>query len=341
MCGESLEIMDAINKNSNTKLFQYGRCVSKKETLSDVIHRDVEDVFSNGTDEEKQDLIKAFYERVFKNKKCRVISSRIVELFGSHTKCRLNMILLVDGIQHELSMHDCRSDYKNFTLRLDKKQISDSQLSELTGIPVSFFEGVSEAMFAMKEFIDEQRQLLCAMAIKNTERNLAELNSIVQESRAAYSKIEFEKQKIKQAKRGLADQLKYKAVDKSIRRRFEKELSRKQLCNGVANASNKFFKLISEGKEVLQMPAVPGPFISRDCLSELPKFSGIYFEWDGDVCVYVGESKDIPQRMKSHQTLSLCSMMSFIEMPIEQLKRSELYYIFMLNPSKNRQLVKL
>jgi hypothetical protein len=75
-------------------------------------------------------------------------------------------------------------------------------------------------------------------------------------------------------------------------------------------------------------------------ISALPRFRlscGVYFLFDGDEIVYVGQSTDVHSRVASHR-LSWKQFDSYTYIPcrIDQLTELEGYYIKILQPQLNR-----
>ena len=112
---------------------------------------------------------------------------------------------------------------------------------------------------------------------------------------------------------------------KSYRRQIESTLAPRRFTSRTARICNGW-----------NMPPVPNPFMEREHLQLEKPFSGIYFEWEGMECTYVGKSKNVPSRVgKSHHKLKGNRMMSFLKFPSEELGRNECFYIWLLDPRKN------
>jgi hypothetical protein len=71
----------------------------------------------------------------------------------------------------------------------------------------------------------------------------------------------------------------------------------------------------------------------------LPASSGIYFLWEGQTCVYVGQSVNLQNRVRlSHDKARLIQTprFTFLEFAAADLLYAECFYISLLKPSLNR-----
>jgi hypothetical protein len=85
-------------------------------------------------------------------------------------------------------------------------------------------------------------------------------------------------------------------------------------------------------------PSVPAPTYVPDEYgnSGIPICSGIYFVWDGDVVVYVGQSINLNSRvLLSHEKINANHRISIIVMEKYFLTWAENYYIGALRPQSN------
>lgn len=95
---------------------------------------------------------------------------------------------------------------------------------------------------------------------------------------------------------------------------------------------SRFFDPIEMGLE--------DPTEIRSRASRIEKVSGVYFLFDGDELVYVGESGDIYGRVQSHRAVAQTGgkkfdHAAFMEYPAEQRKKVEASYIRKYRPKYN------
>lgn len=85
-------------------------------------------------------------------------------------------------------------------------------------------------------------------------------------------------------------------------------------------------------------PDVPKPSIRPTLFGDgLPSTSGIYFLWEHGIVKYVGQSTRLSDRVRlnSHRRLSETDLISYIEIPKDELVWAECYYIGILRPTRN------
>lgn len=70
---------------------------------------------------------------------------------------------------------------------------------------------------------------------------------------------------------------------------------------------------------------------------EAPARPGVYMLFWNDLCVYVGASRDLRNRLMSHPLRGLCNSFTFIECEMRDLKRTEQAQMDALSPTLNRQ----
>ncbi len=99
-------------------------------------------------------------------------------------------------------------------------------------------------------------------------------------------------------------------------------------------------RLIREAAWKRNMPEVPGPQITAKSVKDIGDVSGVYFLWDGASCVYVGKSKNIGQRLSSHSKLQARHDVSWLCCSEEQMHTWELFYIWLLQPELNGEVIK-
>ena len=87
-----------------------------------------------------------------------------------------------------------------------------------------------------------------------------------------------------------------------------------------------------------KMPEVPTHRIPASEIIKMQDFSGIYFAWDGLFVSYVGKSRNIPHRVRSHEKFCRYNtMLSFLEIPESEIGLSEIFYIWLLRPELNSE----
>jgi hypothetical protein len=86
------------------------------------------------------------------------------------------------------------------------------------------------------------------------------------------------------------------------------------------------------------MPEIPLPIVTAaDLGGESRKFAGVYFGWHGPKVVYVGESINIPQRLRSHENISPHWLVSYLEMEPAERFFAESFYIWLTRPPLNKE----
>lgn len=87
-----------------------------------------------------------------------------------------------------------------------------------------------------------------------------------------------------------------------------------------------------------EYPAIPLPQITPDKQGAgLPHAPGIYFLWDGDKIVYVGQARRLCERLRlgSHHVLAKNHRISFVFVKPHELNWTECYYIGVAKPRLN------
>jgi hypothetical protein len=85
-----------------------------------------------------------------------------------------------------------------------------------------------------------------------------------------------------------------------------------------------------------QLPPPPEPSVfAKDVASMSETFGGVYFAWEYGICVYVGRSKNIPSRIRTHHVVKPEMELSWLEFDEYGQHWNELYYIGLLRPDLN------
>jgi hypothetical protein len=92
---------------------------------------------------------------------------------------------------------------------------------------------------------------------------------------------------------------------------------------------------ISSIKEIVY-PEVPVDKISIRDPNSIPPISGVYFVWLHDLCEYVGQSKNLRNRVCSkHPKISIADKVSYLPFAESDLNFAESYYIGIMRPRRN------
>lgn len=259
--------------------------------------RTISSMLASGDEEQRDHVLSVFYDRV-----CLDDDLEIRDI-GSNF-----VVLNKGGFRVTIEKQHGTNRY-----RFNGTMMRDEHIAEKLGVPVSYLQGA----FAIIEFSWSRIETI------STIRD--EIESLKKE-RAAMRKIaaKCENKKDRQA------------ITKSFRRNAQKQIDAKHMKIAIAKASESYYEMLKEKCSSASMPAVPMPFIEREKLNLLEPFSGIYFAWDDLLCDYVGKSINVPSRVgNGHHKITGNCMMSYIELPASEINRAELYYIWLMNPSRN------
>ncbi len=127
------------------------------------------------------------------------------------------------------------------------------------------------------------------------------------------------------------------AIARSFRRNAEKQIRQKQIDQFAMGQTKLALKRHNSTCLDHAMPPVPAPQHRAIEVGAMFPFSGVYFAWDGLLCFYVGESVNVPSRVRNHNKFGQDTWVSFIE--TDQHKRYEHFYIWLLNPYENGGMV--
>lgn len=132
----------------------------------------------------------------------------------------------------------------------------------------------------------------------------------------------------------------------------EHQAERTRLANSLKRARSRRRSLGREIQQMLEileelslkrsnseMPPVPAPMVTKEEIGEFEhSFAGVYFVFDQmKQVVYVGESSDIPCRIRNHERVNAGEMVAWIELPPHDRFFAELFYIWATRPSRNRE----
>jgi hypothetical protein len=94
-------------------------------------------------------------------------------------------------------------------------------------------------------------------------------------------------------------------------------------------------QMVSNACVFHEMPKPPGSFCKAKETAGMGVRSGIYFGWRESQCFYVGKSKNIEKRFKSHEVINLDDDVSWLEFSEADIHLNELFYIWLLEPECN------
>lgn len=87
---------------------------------------------------------------------------------------------------------------------------------------------------------------------------------------------------------------------------------------------------------VVDYPDVPLPNYRMPDNPKPPDLlSCVYFLWHGTECMYVGQSRNLRARLRSHKKLLPGDRITWLPFPWDELLRAEQFYIWLLRPSRN------
>lgn len=255
------------------------------------------------------------------------------ELFESHSEaCSLAEVQLIgvdialffkvndagdseDDFVYSVSFDGCREKWGN-----SSQGQSLANLIERTGLSADYLQGIVDGVkslgpIRLREMIEEQVD-------KKAELVVTRINQLMKDSR----KWQIARDAVltwRAMGDSIFDEDVKETVDDLIIRKYKSELA----------------KSVRIGCSAFDMPPVPHAKCSRNCLTEnKPQaFSGVYFCWVGGVCVYVGKSVNVPNRICSHNIIQACEDVSWIEMPEHEIHHAEQFYIWLLRPCRNNE----
>jgi hypothetical protein len=138
------------------------------------------------------------------------------------------------------------------------------------------------------------------------------------------------------------------ASDVELYRSEQRKAVRDDLAKQLRVAKKRLQQINREIKEKLQMlslhieemnmPQVPEPTLRRkDYYNLTEKFAGVYIAFYDGVVKYVGESCNIPQRLRSHETVKEDWFVSVIKTLPHERFFAECYFIWLFKPDLNRE----
>lgn len=129
----------------------------------------------------------------------------------------------------------------------------------------------------------------------------------------------------------------FKPTNRMIR--FDNAINHVQ--RGWVNTDREKGGSIAAEKEACEIPTwmkhVPAPTHDIKEVQKMDRFVGVYIGFISGEPVYVGESVNIPGRLKNHEKLKGVSKVTFIACAEDERKRIESFFIGTLNPHRNSQ----
>lgn len=110
-------------------------------------------------------------------------------------------------------------------------------------------------------------------------------------------------------------------------------------ANTTRKAEIRLKQMLSMACNFHEMPKPPGTFCKAKETLGMNCRSGIYFGWRESQCFYVGKSKNIASRLKSHHVINLDDDVSWLEFPEADIHLNELFYIWLLAPECNSEQI--
>jgi hypothetical protein len=118
------------------------------------------------------------------------------------------------------------------------------------------------------------------------------------------------------------------------------EAQLRQIEDHVRDRQRELGKIVKVQLPCSRMPGVPilrVPIPAAPSTSPLPAGGGIYFFWDGDECMYLGKSRQLRDRATvTHEQAESHFVVSWVERHAHTVGLDELYFIWLLRPTKNR-----
>lgn len=87
----------------------------------------------------------------------------------------------------------------------------------------------------------------------------------------------------------------------------------------------------------VNLPAIPHPTGWGGGQTPPALLSCVYFFWQDEECVYVGQTKNLRQRLARHQKRLPGDTVTWLPMPWEMLLTAEGFFIWLLHPRRNYQ----
>lgn len=112
----------------------------------------------------------------------------------------------------------------------------------------------------------------------------------------------------------------------------------KRLKENYDNLSKSWSTRDYRDYSINEYPSIPLPHSAPDNIgSGLPSTAGVYFLWDKDEIVYVGQAKRLCERVRlgSHHVLTEEHKISFVFVKYNELNWAESYYIGVAKPKLN------
>ena len=200
----------------------------------------------------------------------------------------------------------------------DTPHPSDTHLffAQYAGAPFPFFEGVKFALECMENVANKKNDSVFV----SIERKRAEAHRKYEDELSKWSRIHAESEKLKARNERMARNL-----------RAPKNAAASQAA--VSPPVSGLRDMVAE------LPSPPTQTVSVSCAAEnMIGVSGIYFIWREGQIVYVGRSRCVASRLKSHHVAEPSDHVSVVAMPNSETYIAELVYIAAFRPRLNSQV---
>jgi len=255
------------------------------------------------------------------------------DLFESHSNaCFLSEVRL-DGVDIELvfKVNDSEDSDENFIYSVffdgcrekwgnSWQGHSLADLIERTGLSADYLQGIVDGVKYLSPV--RLRQLIEEQTDKEADLVVARVNRLILDS----GRWQMAREAVK-AWQTMGDAV----FDEDVKETVDDLIVRKHKAEMA--------KSVRIGCPLFKMPQVPLAKCLRSCLAKnkLEPFPGVYFCWNQGVCVYVGKSVNVPNRIRSHDVIQPHEEVSWLEMTESDIHHAESFYIWLLRPCRNNE----
>jgi|SaaInlV_130m_DNA_3_1039695.scaffolds.fasta_scaffold20597_2 hypothetical protein len=240
----------------------------------------------------------------------------------------------VHGHQWTISIR-CHREQKDYFIGYDSHRnrwewnggvISNARMCENLGVPISYLEGISDALLHNLEHCDNLSER--EKRVTNAKKLISQKTSSLKKRSAALAKKETELCESTSTKRAVLA-----AVRKANKKSGEKSAAVISQLKSQISAAQASSIVYQNNYEDVPTPFCPVPWRTGD---EIPLESGIYFLWRDSKIAYVGQSIKLGQRVTmSHDRTRDGDWVSWVFVPIEELDFAECFYIGTTMPPDN------
>lgn len=204
--------------------------------------------------------------------------------------------------------------------------ISNAGICENLGVPISYLEGISDALLHNLGHCANLSQR--EQRITNARKLISQKTSRLKKRSAALTKKEEDLCESTSTQREV-----HKAVRKANKKSGEKSAAVISQLKSQISAAQASSIVYQNNYEDVPAPFCPVPWRTGD---EIPLESGIYFLWRDSKIAYVGQSVKLGNRVTmSHDRTRDGDWVSWVFVPIEELDFAECFYIGTTMPPRN------